>query len=112
VTAVRFKVDGVVAQIKTLSSTTSTPITHSPHQVCWDFYHAAKLGFRALAEEAGARLQQQRRLNGVKADPILYYSLLPGDRTWEFWDQVVSAPASLKLPDLKDAARTLRVKVS
>jgi len=49
------------------------------------------------------RLQQEtsRTLTGM----------LPGGETWEFWDKVVSAPASLTLLELKDAADALDVKV-
>ncbi len=40
---------------------------------------------------------------------------LPGPESlggWEFWDQVVQKPGSLKLPQLKEAARQLGVMVS
>jgi len=94
------EMDSVIAQ----PSTTSTPTTHSPHHVCWDFYHAAKQGFVALADEADAHLKQRAR-RSVRP------RLLPGKQGWEFWDRVVWDPASLSHPELQGAARTLGFKV-
>jgi hypothetical protein len=84
-------------------------------QVCWDFYHAAKHGFIALAA-ATDTVQQRPPPEEYGLSKLLYgLASLPGPATlggWAFWDSVVQQPTNLKLPQLKDAARQLGVTVS
>jgi hypothetical protein len=82
-------------------------------QACWDFYHAARHGFQALAEATGS-LQQRPPSEHVQSKALLDLAALPGPAKlggWVFWDSVVQQPTSLKLPQLKDAARQLGVMV-
>lgn len=86
-------------------------------QVCWDFYHAAKQGFIALAEATTGlyapcpdRLPDVRRLG----KGLLGLQNLPGPEQlggWSFWDTAVQRPTQLKLPQLKDAARHFGLQV-
>jgi hypothetical protein len=79
-------------------------------QVCGDFYTAAKRGFAALAARATSDLNQ--RTPDRRPASVSLYSL-PGALGWDVWDTVASDPTgkSLKLPDLKAAAKQLKLKV-
>ncbi|GBF94251.1 hypothetical protein Rsub_06521 [Raphidocelis subcapitata] len=80
--------------------------------VCWDWYHAAREAFTKLADAIDQRLDQvvptreQFRRAGCEADP---WASVPGALDWGVWDALVAAPAELKLPQLKEAAKALRV---
>lgn len=80
--------------------------------MCWDFYHAAKVGFVALGQATADLHTRPFFLELDKtADGIFS---LPGPESlggWEFWDSAVQSPAQLKLPQLKDAARHLGLQV-
>lgn len=83
-------------------------------QVCWDFYHAAKPAFTALAE-ATQHLQQHLPRPGTKLNAKLRaLQSLPGDASlggWAFWDTALQSPTELKLPQLKAAAKALGLQV-
>lgn len=86
-------------------------------QVCWDFYHAAKQGFIALAEATSVLYgpcpdtdYNVRRLG----KGVIGLQNLPGPEQlggWSFWDTAVQRPTQLKLPQLKDAARYFGLQV-
>jgi hypothetical protein len=81
--------------------------------VCWDFYHASKSGFLALA--AAAADFHSNAPGTYYNKPTLTLLDLPGPQGlggWRFWDQAVQNPGQLKLPALKDAARQLGLQVS
>ncbi|KAF6261940.1 hypothetical protein COO60DRAFT_699338 [Scenedesmus sp. NREL 46B-D3] len=82
--------------------------------VCWDFYHAAHQGFQALAQATDS-LQQHPPPQCLESKLLHGLAALPGPAAlggWAFWDSVVQQPASLKLTQLKDAARQLGVMVT
>jgi hypothetical protein len=88
-------------------------------QVCWDFYHAAKVGFVALSDATKglhAPVHDPHTNMGVPLEsrPVASLKNLPGPENlggWSFWDTAVQRPTELKLPQLKDAARYFSLQV-
>ncbi|GBF96947.1 hypothetical protein Rsub_09027 [Raphidocelis subcapitata] len=80
--------------------------------VCWDWYHAAKQAFADLADAIDQRLEQvpatQEQLRwGGGPSAAAAWAGVPGALGWGVWDALVAAPAELKLPQLKEAAKAL-----
>ncbi|GBF96945.1 hypothetical protein Rsub_09025 [Raphidocelis subcapitata] len=82
--------------------------------VCWDWYHAAKEAFTDLADAIDQRLGQVapsyaqlcQHDEGQAAAP---WARIPAGLGWGFWDALVSAPAGLKLTQLREAANAIGV---
>ncbi|GBF96946.1 hypothetical protein Rsub_09026 [Raphidocelis subcapitata] len=80
--------------------------------VCWDWYHAAKQAFADLADAIDQRLEQvpatreQLRWGGGPSAAAAWAGV-PRALGWGVWDALVAAPAELKLPQLKEAAKAL-----
>ncbi|GBF96939.1 hypothetical protein Rsub_09019 [Raphidocelis subcapitata] len=89
----------------------------SASMVCWDWYHAAKESFADLADAIDQRLGQVAPANDrlwafdyrQAAAP---WACAPAGLGWGFWDALVSAPAGLKLAQLREAAYAVGVGAS
>jgi hypothetical protein len=89
-------------------------------QVSWDFYAASKHGLATLEQQAAALKLTRAHVAHIITRPHVKCSvktlerllLLPSSWSWAQWSALLQDPLQYKVPQLKEAAKQLKIPVT